>query len=344
MKRSRLVAGVAAASMLVTLAACGDDDDSNNGNGNGESTGDAAEPETGDEGDFETSLTFGTGGAAGTYFPLGSEYANIYEDNIEGISVNAIETGASVENLGQIFQEEMQIGLTQNDTAIAAVTGRGDFEGAEVNNVGWIAKLYPEAAHVITLEGSGYESIADLEGQRIAVGPPGSGTRAVADALLSAYGIEEGDYTPFEEEFGDAQGLLQDGNLDASIFVIGTPSGALNELSATNDVKLLSVDQEIADELAADSDFEAYTLSADTYDFLDEDIVTVSVFAALVASTTQVSPEVAYELTRVTFENAGDITLAQGDLITLEEGLVGQGDVPLHPGAEQYYEEQGLLD
>lgn len=339
----RMMTATAAGLVLVSLAACGGDDNgggSNGGDGGGDTTGAA----TGQEGDFVTDLTFGTGGAAGTYFPLGSEYANILEDNVDGITVNAIETGASVENLGQIFQEQMQLGLTQNDTAIAAINGEGDFEGAQVDNVGWMGKLYPEAAHIITLESAGIESVEDLQGKRVAVGPPGSGTRAVSDAILAAHGIEEGDYEAFEEEFGDAQGLLQDGNLDASIFVIGTPSGSLNELAATNDVHLVSLEQSVADEIAADSNFETYTLSSDTYDFLEEDVTTLSVFAALVGSTTQVSPEVGYEITKAIYENADQITLPQGDLITVEEALVGQGDVPLHPGAEQYFQEQGLLN
>lgn len=338
----RMMTATAAGLVLVSLAACGGDD--NGGDSNGGDGGDTTGAATGQEGDFVTDLTFGTGGAAGTYFPLGSEYANILEDNVDGITVNAIETGASVENLGQIFQEQMQLGLTQNDTAIAAINGEGDFEGAQVDNVGWMGKLYPEAAHIITLESAGIESVEDLQGKRVAVGPPGSGTRAVSDAILAAHGIEEGDYEAFEEEFGDAQGLLQDGNLDASIFVIGTPSGSLNELAATNDVHLVSLEQSVADEIAADSNFETYTLSSDTYDFLEEDVTTLSVFAALVGSTTQVSPEVGYEITKAIYENADQITLPQGDLITVEEALVGQGEVPLHPGAEQYFQEQGLLN
>lgn len=323
--RALAVAGIVA----LGLAACGDDD-----NGGGDGNG-------GEGGDFVTDLTFGTGGASGTYFPLGTEYANILEDNIDGITVNAIETGASVENLGQIFQGEMQLGLTQNDTAISAIAGEGDFEGAAINNIGWMGKLYPEAAHVITLADSGIESIEDLAGKRIAIGPPGSGTRAVADAILAAYEID--DFEPFEEEFGDASALLKDGNLDASIAVIGAPSGLLNELAATNEVNLLPVDPAIAESIAAETAFESYTFEAGTYEFLEEDVSTLSVFAALVGSTTQVSEDVAYEITKVVYENAADITLAQGDLIKIEEALVGQGDVPLHPGAEKYFEEQGLL-
>jgi uncharacterized protein len=330
-----------AGAVAISIAACGSDD--GNGEEDAAATPEDAATEDVADGDFTTDLTFGTGGAAGVYFPLGTEYANLFEQYIDGVSVNAIETGASVENLGQIYQEQMQLGLTQNDTAIAAINGTGDFDGIAVDNVGWLGKLYPEAAQVITLEGSGYESIDDLAGERIAVGPPGSGTRAVADAILAAHGIEEGDYEAFEEEFGDARSLLQDGNLDASISVLGTPSALLNELAATNDVKLLPVDPSIAAQVAADSDFEAYTITADSYEFLDEDVTTLSVFAAVVASTTQVSPDLGYEITRVLYEHADEIILPQGGLITLDEALVGQGDVPLHPGAERYFTEQGLL-
>ena len=113
------------------LAACGDDGGSGGGEGGA--------PAEGGEGDFVTDLTFGTGGTAGVYYPLGGEYASIYQDNIEGITVNYTDSGASVENIGMIFQQEWQLGIAQSDTANAAVTGSADFEGAQVDNLGWIA-------------------------------------------------------------------------------------------------------------------------------------------------------------------------------------------------------------
>ncbi|NDL56129.1 TAXI family TRAP transporter solute-binding subunit [Phytoactinopolyspora mesophila] len=341
--------------LALGLAACGGDD-SGNGDGGDDGGADTSTQDDGgdaddgddddgapDDGDFTNSLTFGTGGTAGVYFPLGTEYANLFEAHIDDVSVNAIETGASVDNLGRIFQGEMQIGLTQNNTAIEAVNGDGEFEGLPLDNIGWLGQLYPEAAQVITLESGGYDSIEDLAGQRISVGPPGSGTRAVAQAILSAHGIEDGDYEAFEESFGDARSRLQDGNLDASIEILGVPAGSLDELAATHDVKLLSMDEAVADAIAADSDFEPYTIEGGTYSFIDDDVTTVSVFAGVAASTTQVSPELGYEITRVIYEHAGDISLAQGDLINLEDALLGQGSLQLHPGAQQYFEEQGLL-
>lgn len=324
--RRTSIAAVSVAA-LVALAACGD----GNENGNGA-----------DEEDFITDLTFGTGGTAGVYYPLGGEYAQIFEENIDDISVDAIATDASVYNIGQISQEDMQLGLAQSDTLISAIGGEDDFEGAEVDNVAWLAGLYPEAAHIVTTENSGIESVEDLEGQSIAVGAPGSGTRAVSDAILAAYDIEEGDYDAYEEEFDESMTLLQDGNIDASIFVVGTPNGGLSEAAATTDTTLVSLDGDVADDIAGDTYFDTYTIQSDAYDFLYEDVTTLSVSAAIVASTTQISEDLAYQLTEAVFENADQITLPQGDLITHEDALLGIGDAPLHPGAEQYYEEQGV--
>ncbi|MDR8018063.1 TAXI family TRAP transporter solute-binding subunit [Nesterenkonia aerolata] len=329
----RTSAAAATAAAMVVLAACG--------NGNGDAEGDE-DLEIGEEDDFVTDLTFGTGGTAGVYYPLGGEYAQIFEDTIDDISVDAISTDASVFNIGQISQEEMQLGMAQSDTFITAINGEDDFEGADIDNVGWIAGLYPEAAHIVTMEGSGIESVEDLEGANIAVGAPGSGTRAVSDAILAAYGIEDGDYEAYEEEFDDSQSLLQDGNIDASIFVVGTPTGSLNEMAATSDVTLLGLDEDVASDIAGDTYFDEYTIESDNYDFLDDDVLTLSVSAAVLGSTTQISEDLAYDITAAIFDNAEDITLPQGELISHEDALLGIGDAPLHPGAERYYEEQDV--
>ena len=313
---------------LGLLAACSDD----GGGGGG-----------GGEGDFVTDLTFGTGGTGGVYYPLGGEYAAIYEENIDGVTVTYTDSGASVENIGKIFQGEWQLGIVQSDTANTAVLGEGEFEGAQVDNIGLIAGLYPEAAHIVTLAGNGIESAADLKGKKIAVGDVGSGTRAVSDAILAAYDIGEDDYEAFEQDFASSLDLLRDNNIDASVFVVGTPTGSLGDLAATNEVKLVSLDEDKAEQVAGESLFAVYTIEPDAYDFLEEPVVTLSVAAALVASLDQVSEEVGYEITKATFEHADAITLPQGELISHDFALTGQGEEPMHPGAQKYYEEEGLL-
>ncbi|MDO5492533.1 MAG: TAXI family TRAP transporter solute-binding subunit [Nesterenkonia sp.] len=328
----RTALAIASISGLVLLAGCGSDDDQS----------DAEDLEIGDEEDFVDTLTFGTAGTTGVYYPLAGEYAQIWEENIDDLTVETITSDASVANIGGISQEDMQLGLAQSDTFAMAIRGDGDFEDADVSNVGWVAGLYPEAMHLIVADSAGIESIEDLEGKSVAVGAPGSGTRAISDAILEAHGIEEGDYTPYEEEFNDSASLMQDGNIDASLFTVGTPNAAVDQLAAGTDISLLGIDPDVIDELTEDTDFDEFTMESDAYDFMEEDVTTISVTAALFASTTQVSEDMVYEMTELIFEESDRITLPQGEMIGHDNALLGLADGPMHPGAERYYEENDV--
>jgi len=328
MKARRIITGLTTAAAMLALTACGGD----NGNAEAES-----------EENFTNDLVFATGGTAGVYYPFGGELATIYENEIDDVTVNYVESGGSAENVGQIYQEEWQIGFADNGTANLAVQGElPGLEGETLDNIGWIGNLYPEALHIVVRDDSGYESIADLEGATIAVGDAGSGTRITSDAVLASYGLEEGDYEPEVTDFGSSTEMLADGQIDATMFVVGTPVAGLTQLSAQTDVRLLPVEDDVAAEVEEAGNETPYDIPADAYDFLEEDLSTVAVFAAIVASTTQVSEDVGYELTKATFENADSITVEAAQFVDIEEAVLGIGDIPLHPGAQRYFEEEGI--
>jgi hypothetical protein len=321
-----------ATAAMLALAACG-------GGGDTEADTNGEEAQEGGM----TDLILATGGTAGVYYPFGGELATLYENEIDGISVNYVESGGSAENVGQIYQEEWQIGFSDNGTAELAVRGElPGLEGEELDNLGWIGNLYPEALHVIVRDDSEYESIADLEGATIAVGDAGSGTRITSDKVLDAYGLTEEDYEPEVTDFGSSTEMLADGQIDATMFVVGTPVAGLTQLSATTDVRLLPVEDDVASEVEEAGSETAYDIPADVYDFLEEDVQTVAVFASLIASTTQVSEDIGYEITKATFENADSITVEAAQFVDIDEALLGIGEIPLHPGAERYFEEVGL--
>src|SRR5699024_2875160 len=148
----------------------------------------------------------GTGSVGGTYYPLGGEIATMLTKNadVKDLNVSAVETGASVENMAKIGAGKLQLAMTINGTAREAYDGAGEFDGKTVDNFGFIGQIYPEVLHVVTLESSGIESISDLKGKKVAIGPPGSGTSIIAQKTLAAYGIEKGDYDAQQEDFGDA--------------------------------------------------------------------------------------------------------------------------------------------
>lgn len=333
MRRIGRTSGALAAAMVcLMVAACG-----------GTSTG-GSEPA---EEDFQTQLQMGTGSTGGTYYPLGGEMATMLSETIDtdGFGVSAVETGASAENMAKIGSGDLQLGMTINGTAIAAYEGEGPFEGKQIENFGYITQIYPEVLHVVTREATGVDSIEDLEGKKVAIGPPGSGTNIVARQVLAAHGLEEGDYDAYQEDFGVASTKLQDGNIAASIAILGSPAAGIDQLQATtNDVRYLEIDGEALKKLEADTAYGAYKIPTDAYSWLDEDVSTLAARAVLVASTNQVSEDIAYEITKSLVENSDQISHQQAKHMTAENALVGQEGLPLHPGAEKYYTEEGLLD
>jgi len=180
-------------------------------------------------------------------------------------------------------------------------------------------------------------------GASIAIGPPASETNSVSKLIFEAYGIEEGDYSEYQEGFGDAADMVQDGNIDISVGILGVPAGSIESLQASaGNVKMISLTDEAINYMEDNSGYLRYTIPADTYDFLEEDVETVTAYAILMGSTDTISEEMGYELAKSMVENADDNTHAQSEQMTLENALLGSEGLPIHPGAKRYYEEQGL--
>ncbi|WP_438312005.1 TAXI family TRAP transporter solute-binding subunit [Sporosarcina sp. FA9] len=296
--------------------------------------------------DYKTNLTLGTGSTGGVYYPFGGELANVWNDKIDvdGFDVSAV-PGGGVENVAKTISGQFQLGLSENVILIDAINGTGQFEGAKASNIGLITALFPETLQVVTLESTGINSIEDLKGKKVAVGPPGGGTYNASQILMEAYGFGKGDYTPFEEGFGDAQGKLQNGTIDAIIFVVGIPSAALDELQATSKkVKFLDLNDQAIQLLEEKIQYEEYVIEAGTYSWQEEPVRTVAGMAMLFASTDQVSEDLGYEITRNLFEYSGSMAIAQAKLISKDSAFMGMKGMPLHPGAKKYYEEMGMLE
>jgi uncharacterized protein len=322
--------------MLIIATACG-------GGGN-EATNGNEEGTAGNKSGSTVDLLMGTGSQGGTYYPLGAEMANVWNKNIENVNVTSTESGASVENLAKIANGEFDLGMTVNLPAYDAYEGKGDFEGRKVENFAFIGHIYPEVLQIVTRESLGINSIADLKGKRVAIGPPGSGTQTAAKIVLAAFGIKDGDYEAYQEGFGDAKAKLQDGTIDASFGLLGLPDAGIDELQASvKDVKFLEVTGEQLSYVEENSGYTPYTIKAGSYEWLDKDVNTVSAFAILVANTDTVDEDLAYQLTKVMIEKANENTHQQAKHMTKENALNGRGDLPIHPGAEKYYKEIGIL-
>ncbi|SFB11648.1 hypothetical protein SAMN04488072_107111 [Lentibacillus halodurans] len=116
-----------------------------------------------DESSRKSELVLGTGSQGGTYYPLGGEMANVWNNHLDDVNVTNTETGASVENLSSIRDGSMDLGMTVNVPALDAMNGEGDFEDAQVDNAAFIGHIYPEIVQIITRDATGIESIEDIK-------------------------------------------------------------------------------------------------------------------------------------------------------------------------------------
>jgi uncharacterized protein len=322
----RLAAAIAAGAMI--LAACNGDDGAADDNG---------EDASGDR----TFLTMATGSTGGTYFPLGGAMAGVWNDNIDTVRVNTQSSGASVENLRLLDGGEVDLILAVNGVADTADAGTGEFDGTPLDFV-TIANIYGEVTQIVATADSGITEIADLAGARVALGPPGSGTEVIARTILEAQGIDpDNDITAFNDTFGEAADGLRDGRLDAAFAILALPAGSIEEVATSVDITIVSIPQDLLDTLIADDPtLSALTIEAGTYSGQAEDAVTVTNWATLYA-TLDLDEDLAYELTRVLFEETESIAnaVAVGSQIQLATALDGN-TIDVHPGAQRYYDEQ----
>jgi len=330
-KKSFLLSTVLLLVLSMVLAACGGGDKKEDGasDGNGDS-GAAEKPQF---------ISIVTGGTGGTYYPLGGSFASIISD-ATGIETNAETSGASAENMTTIKAGDAEIAFTQTDIASYAKEGKMMFEGNQVDNVQAIGTLYPETIQIVTSAKSGIKSVEDLKGKKVSVGAPGSGTALNAEQILEVHGLTFDDIQKQDLSFDESVAGIQDGDIDAAFVTAGTPTGAVEGLSATTDIVIVPVAAEQASALIKKYPYYIEgEVPSGTYG-LTEAVPTVAVQAMLVVSS-DLSEDVVYDITKAIFENLDKVTHAKGKLISAENAVKGVG-IDIHPGAQKYYDENGI--
>ena len=302
----------------------------------------------------------GTGGTAGTYYPIGGLIANAISNppgsracedggscGVPGLVATAVASNGSVGNVNAINGGALEAGFSQSDVAYWAQTGTGLWEGQPaVEKLRLIANLYPESIHLVARKDAGIDSVADLKGKRVSLDEPGSGTLVDAKIILEAFGLSEADVTPEYLKPDQAADRMRDGAMDAFFFVGGYPAGAIAELASQHDVVLVPITGPEIDKLRETySFFAADSVPAGTYNGQDADVATISVGAQLVTSA-DLPEDLVYGIVKALYnENTQKLFAAghaKGKMITLDTATLGAG-IPFHPGAEKFYKEVGKL-
>ena len=302
----------------------------------------------------------GTGGTAGTYYPIGGLLANAISNppgsrpceeggscGVPGLIASALSANGSVANINAIAGGTLESGFSQSDVATWAYTGTGIWEDKPaVEKLRAIANLYPESIHLVVSADSGISSVSDLKGKRVSMDEPGSGTLVDAKIILNGYGLTEEDIEPEYLKPDQAADRMRDGAMDAFFFVGGYPAGAISELASQHDVKVIPITCDEAPKICEDFKFFGPdTIPGGTYEGNGDDVPTLSVGAQWVTSADQ-PEELIYNITKALWNKNTrkllDAGHAKGKMITEDTALNGVG-IPLHPGAEKFYKEAGLL-
>ncbi len=296
-----------------------------------------------------------TGSSSGTYFPIGQMLASLISHPAGvarceeegrcgplGLIAAARASEGSIANVRAVNEGRVTSGLAQADIAAAAVAGTGAFkESGKAENLRAIAALFPETVHIVVFADSPITTIKDLKGKRVSIDAPGSGTNATARLILSAFKLSEKRVTFSFENAERSLEMMQKGELDAFFFVGGAPLGVVEELAAQGKIRLLPVAGKEIDKLVTEA---PYLTKADipegTYQNMQA-VPTLEVRAIWLVNA-QVPDELVYEIVRALFNpgNRGllDSGHPKGKLIRLETARDGL-PVPLHPGAQRYYDE-----
>ena len=286
-------------------------------------------------------LSVATGGTGGVYYVYGGALADQITQNVEGVEATAESTAASVDNMLLIESGGSDLAFVSADTAADGVAGAEDFEEPIPAQV--LAQLYLSPIQVVALEGSGIEAIEDLAGRTVSVGAPNSATEVSAERILTLAGVDP-EAGIGREQLGvdESVDAIRDGTIDAFFWGGGVPTGAISDLASTDRIRLLPTGQyvnRIRQEYS-----EVYTESiipAGAYEGFDEEVGTIAVPNFLLANAS-LDEELAYQVTRVLFEQQEELAQAHPEAENLEIHSAQQvAPLELHPGAQRYYEEAG---
>ncbi|QEA13762.1 TAXI family TRAP transporter solute-binding subunit [Comamonas flocculans] len=285
-----------------------------------------------------------TGGQSGVYYPLGVSLAQIYGKTIPNARATAQVTKASAENLNLLQAGRGELAFTLGDALSDA--WKGDAEAGftkKLDKLRGLSATYNNVIQIVANADSGIKTLADLKGKRLSVGAARSGTELNARAILKAAGITYQDLGKVEYlPFGESVELIKNRQLDATLQSAGLGVASIRDLATSVKIVVVPVPADVVAKVG-DPAYQPTVIPANTYTGQTEDVQTAAIPNFLVTHS-GVSDELAYEMTKQLYANLETLHAAHNaaKAIKLENAVKGM-PVPLHPGAERYYKEVGVI-
>lgn len=293
-----------------------------------------------DRAGWPSSLTVGTASQGGVYFVYGNGLAGFLGEEL-GINASGEVTGGPVQNVTLVQMGDQDLGLVTMGPAYEAWIGQSELApGLEHRDIRALFPMYETPFQGIALRSSGITSVSDLAGRRVGVGPAGGTPGTYWPRFMETLGVNA---TISNAGAADTASQLKDGLVDAFLFAAGLPIGAFSQLAAEADVVTFSFTPDELDTiLNAHPEVSPFTIPAGTYTAQTADELSVAMWNFAIARA-DMPDSLAYEITRLVLENNDRmVQIHSAARATLIENVGNNGFLPFHPGAVQYYTEQGV--
>ena len=294
-------------------------------------------------------ISIGTGGVTGVYYPAGGAICRLVNRNRKnhGIRCSVESTAGSIFNLNALENQNLDAGVVQSDLQYQAYYGTGHFANdLPRKNLRTLFSLHTEVFTIAARADSGIKTLDDLVNKRVNIGNPGSGQRATMEVIMKAKGWDKNTFKLASELKASEQAqAVCDNKIDAMIFASGHPNGAIQEVTTSCDTVIVEVSGTEIKEIVDNHSYYAYAvIPGGMYVGNNEDVNSFGVKATLV-TTAEVSDNIAYEVVKAVFDNFDSFKNLHPvfQTLTKEDLIYGGNTAPLHPGAEKYYREKGLL-
>lgn len=326
--KKRFLAGILATSLLL-LSACGGDPVTDNPGGSGAPSG---------GNDQVFSLVSASLG--GTYYVVASGLSEVLTQNVDGLVVNNIVSQGSTANAIKVGTGEAELGITNYYSGMRAIDGVTPYD--QSYDICGICALQQSVIQFNTLADSGIESIPDLAGKQVSIGPAGGGGALIVEEILPYWDMAMEDMTVSYMSYADGGEALTDGRIDVNVPHGAYPLEAISTAAVTNSVSLINLEEDVLDEVIADYPYyDVCVIPAGTYEGIDEDVTSLGVQDILVCRS-DMDEELVYQITKAIYENLDYIQSVHSSVADLTFDGYKNSVVPLHPGALRFYEEMGI--
>ena len=294
----------------------------------------------------KVNLSFPTAATTGALYPLGAGIANLWNTKLDTVNARVQASNGGIQNLNLLKSKDAQVSFAVSSITYEALHGMRGFKDREYKDVRILAGLYYNPNQVVARAEANVNSLADFKGKRFAPGAAGGTTEVESRVHFTAAGLEyPGDIKAQFTGFTESIDLMRNKQLDGAWIMAGMPTAAVTEMCATAGGKLVPVSDEVIAKLQAEYPwYSKFTIPAGTYDKQTEDVQTTAV-KMLLLTDASMPDDLVYSLAKTFWENLEEVGKAHAVMktVTPDMAVKDLAGIPLHPGAEKYYKEAGLL-